>query len=136
MRLCNCVSIFLMLLPTGSVVQTHKHKVHIAQYGHDAVGSSLAYNLREEASKSVRYAVVSEKDADVRIELVSADEGEARFSERGRSSAISFVFTVRSATCAERDWLFLKQGVYLAGKDRTASIAKSILATLDEALDN
>jgi hypothetical protein len=136
MRLCNCVLIFLMLLPTGSAVQNHKHKVHIAQYGHDSVGSGLAYNLREEASKSVRYALVSETDADVRIELVSADEGEARLSNKGSSSAISFVFTVRSADCAERDWLFLKQGVYIAGKDRTASIAKSILATLDEALGN
>jgi hypothetical protein len=126
----------MLLLSSAIPVQSHKHKLYIAQHGHDSVGANVAYSLREEASKSARYAVVSESQADVRIELVSADEGEARFSERGRSSALSFVFTVRSATCAEKDWLFLKQGVYIVGNERTTSVAKSILSTLDEALSN
>jgi hypothetical protein len=126
----------MLLLSSAIPVQSHKHKLYIAQHGHDSVGANVAYSLREEASKSARYAVVSESQADVRIELVSADEGEARFSERGRSSALSFVFTVRSATCAEKDWLFLKQGVYIVGNERTTSVAKGILSTLDEALSN
>jgi hypothetical protein len=134
MRISACVVAISMLLSAALAGPSPKRKVYIAQFGHDSVGQTLAYNLREEVSKSVRYAVVSETEADLKIELVSADLGEAQFTDRGRSSAISFVFTVRSTACAERDWLFLKQGVYITGGDRVVSTAKGILATLDGAV--
>jgi hypothetical protein len=128
--------VFICLLLSSAVgVQVHRRTVYIAQYGHDAVGQEVAYRLREEVAKSARYKIAPESQSELKIELVSADEGEARFADRGTSSAISYVFTIRSSACAERDWLFLKQGVYIAGKDRTAVVAQGILGTLDKALN-
>jgi hypothetical protein len=134
MRISACAVVISVLLSAASGGRSLKRKVYVGQFGHDSVGQTLAYSLREEVSKSTRYEVVQETEADLKIELVSADLGEAHFTDRGRSSAISFVFTVRSTACAERDWLFLKQGVYITGSDRVVSTAKGILATLDGAV--
>ncbi len=134
MRISACALVVSVMLSAAFGGTSPKRKVYIAQFGHDSVGQTLAYSLREEVSKSTRYAVVQETEADLKIELVSADLGEAQFTDRGRSSAISFVITVRSTACAERDWLFLKQGVYITGRDRIVSTAEGILAILDSAV--
>jgi hypothetical protein len=105
--------------------------IYISHGGHDSVGQAVAYNLREQASKSSRYVVRPEATASYQIDLASVDVNSAIDKRQGEWSAVSVVFLARGTG---ETWIYLSQGIEVTGKSRAEETAQEILRFFDNIL--
>jgi hypothetical protein len=129
-RRVPAIVILFMLAVQSAGAQTTPISIILESTGEDRVGKDLVYAVREEIRKSAGYKLVdSSADAALMIMLVSLDV-EDQESQKGVRTAAAIVVTGAPAT-ANR---YLDSYVVVVGRDRTATIARSILASIDGTL--
>jgi hypothetical protein len=115
--------------------------VCVAQEGEDAVGSRLAYAVREELRKSAGYDVVERSKCLYRISLISLDLASGSESQ-GVRSTVSVVVTMTNLLPLKasdpQTWypIYLTSGVFTVGSSRVDDQAKSVMALLDQAVED
>jgi hypothetical protein len=147
MKSRSVVLIYLLLGAVTSTtsaaraVQPSKTTVEVTFSGSDTVGQRLAYSLREEISRSARYSLGSPNASMFTLHVVSVDlalDGQPS----GLSSATAVAYTMRNFLSFSgnnpQTWLpiYLTTTVHTVGRDRAESVAKAILAVLDEQVQN
>jgi hypothetical protein len=123
--------IFVVLFLTATQLgfgQTAKWKVYVHQTGDDAVGSRLAYAVKEQINRSTRYELTTRENAHVMIQLVSVDDSGA--GATALKSAVAVLETVGHGNPRT----ILQQEVFVVGKDRVDDIASELLADFDQAV--
>lgn len=133
-------AIVLALAFVTASAQDDKVAVSVAHSGEDNIGKRLAFSLREAIRSSSGYKLVDQRDSGMTVKLITLDPE--------RSAASSGNWTVASVTIVMRNFLPFERGnpqtwypIYMTsvvmtiGGQRTDEQAKSILATLDDALE-
>ena len=127
-----------LALPSLLLAQdTSRLKIDVVHAGDDPVGQSVAQALRDELDGSAAFMIGDTEDHMVRINIVSLDAAGSG-SKEGVRSAISVVYTMSNYLPLQKGnpqtWypIFLTSAIRLVGRERAASVARDILATLDE----
>jgi hypothetical protein len=127
-------------VPPPALAQAQRLAVTVTHSGDDPVGKTLAYSVREELRRSALFEVTVFEESVFRIDLISIDAGTSRDNE-GLSSAIAASYTMRNGVPFQTDnpqtWypIFLTATVHTVGRSRVDEAAKSIVATLDAAIE-
>lgn len=140
----SCAVILLLTSSGGSNAQSQppqkKTSISVSRSGTDVVGESLAYAVREELRKSQAFNLAQEKESLFNIELISLDMDIA--AKSGASSAIAVTFTMSNLRPHDskdpQTWypLYLRGFVLLVGRNRVDQQARSIVASLDAAIED
>jgi hypothetical protein len=130
----------LALFAVIALGQDAKVPVSISHSGDDNIGKRLAFSLREAVRSSSGYKLVGSDEADFEVNLITLDPE--------RSPQASGSWTVASASIVMANFHPYKEGnpqtwypiymtsvVMTVGGQRTEEQAKSILASLDEAIE-
>ena len=133
-------ALMLVLASSIAFAQDSKIGVSISHSGEDSIGKRLAFSLREAVRSSSGYQLVSPEESGLEVRLVTLDPE--------RSPQASGNWTVASVTIVMANFLPYEKGnpqtwypiymtsvVMTVGGQRTEEKAKSILATLDDALE-
>jgi len=132
----------LFLLQADSISGQSPLRVSITvdHFGDDPVGRQLAAALEETIRTSLSYALDDPDKASVTVEMASIDV-ETTESAKGTHSAVAVVITMRNQIPVEKGnpqtWLpiYLDSSVLACGANRVNSMARSILAEVDRALE-
>lgn len=139
-----CVLILLLATSIGNDANAQaaqkKILISVSHSGEDVVGESMAYAVREELRKSQAFNVAPAKEALFDIQLISLDTDLA--SKSGASSAIAVTFTMANLLPLNskdpQTWLslHLQSSVVIVGRNRVDQQARSIVASLDAAIED
>jgi hypothetical protein len=114
--------------------------VSVDHSGEDAVGLQLAFEVREAIRKSSSFELSTRADALFRVDLITLDPDKHR-SGSGRWMVAAVVFTMKNwIPYDEKDpqtWypIHLDAAVVIAGSNAVDSQARTIIASLDEAIE-
>jgi hypothetical protein len=134
------LAIAIALLSALASAQENKVLVSVSHSGDDNIGKRLAFSVREAVRSSSGYKLVGQDDSGLEIKLITLDPE--------RSPQNTGNWTVASVTIVMTNFLPYEKGnpqtwyqiymtsvVMTVGGQRTDEQAKSIVATLDDALD-
>ena len=140
MRKLLLILLMFSVCSFAALAQDGKVSLSVVHSGEDAVGKQLAFALREAIRSSAGYKLVGRDDYGMEVRLITIDPE--------RSSQGSGNWTVASVTVVMANFLQYEKGnpqtwypiymtsvVMTVGGQRTSEQAKSILATVDDALD-
>lgn len=121
----------IVLLAAPCAAQAILVPVEVSHTGNDAVGTSLAFGVREAIRASHGFRLATDvKMPHLRLDIVTVD---ASTSNPGNSSAIAVTY-VYDASDAPLRGLALQTAVHSCGRDRTETCARSIVAEADAAV--
>ncbi len=134
------ISVALAICSITAFAQDSKVGLSVIHSGEDNVGKQLAFALREAIRSSAGFKLVGRDDYGIEVRLITIDPE--------RSPQASGNWTVASVTVVMANFLKYEKGnpqtwypiymtsvVMTVGGQRTEEQAKSILATVDDALD-
>ena len=139
MSIAFCTALFL-LFPSINSFAEEKIGVSVSHSGDDVVGQKLAFSLKEVIRGSNGYQLISGPAASMRVALVTL-EPENSNSRKGTWTVASVVITMRNfnqyVKTEPHSWypIFLTSLVMTSGSNRVEDTAKSILASVDAALE-
>jgi hypothetical protein len=134
-----------LAIPIPSAVAQAKRSeqklpVFVSFSGDDAVGQDLAYSVREELRKSAAFNSVTAKEAIFFINLVSLDLSVGN-ERNGSWSAVAVSYVMENLLPLEegnpQTWykIHMTTNLFTVGRNRTESVAKSIVSTLDREIE-
>lgn len=129
------IAIFLVLLvPCASFPQGSRTPVYVSHTGQDRVGSLFEAALKQELSRSARYAPQHSEEAKAQLEfhidLSTVDVADNK-SEQGKRSVVSVViedFGLPNTYPVETMWY---HKVIVVNKDSVGAVAKDLLYDMD-----
>ena len=132
-----CSSLLVLAFSSAAFAQdAARTKVDVVYAGGDQVGESVAAAVRTQLFRSPDFALGDGSDHIVRINIVSLDAA-APGSAAGVRSALSVIYTMANYLPLEKGnpqtWypIFLTSAIRLVGRDRTESVARDIVSTLE-----
>lgn len=131
---------FFLVVPAVLAADDTKVTVAVSHSGDDNVGQELAFALRETIRASNGYQLVSEESAIITVSLVTLDPEVAGSSAGGWTVASVAITMYNFLPFKEEDpqtWypIFLTSSVVTSGSYKTDETARSILATVDAAVE-
>jgi hypothetical protein len=135
------VAVFLFVLVSASALaQDAKVAVSVAHSGADAIGKRLAFAVREAIRSSSGYRLVGQDDSTLEVKLVTLDpETSPQSANYWTMASITIVMTnfIPYEKGNPQTWypIYLTSVAMTVGSSRTEEQAKSVLATLDDALE-
>jgi hypothetical protein len=127
--------LILLLAPSLCLAQAAKKTpVAVSHEGHDQVGQSFAFALKEAIRGSQSFLLVDHeavpKTARIVVYLISI---EARAGDSGVSSAITIVYDNPQTFGSG---IYITSSIHVCGRDRTESCAKRTLPKIDQAVED
>ena len=120
--------------------QDRKIPISVSHTGDDSVGKQFAYSVREAIRASNGYRLTIPKDSAIRVSIVTIDP-ERNTSSNSYWTAAAITYTMRNFIPLEKGnpqtWypIHLTTQVMTIGSQRTNEQARSVMATIDEQLD-
>jgi hypothetical protein len=119
--------------------QDGRVRVSVSHVGDDSVGKQFAYAVREAIRASNGYLLVPGDQAGIRVSIVTIDQDSG--SSVGNATAASISYTMANFLPYQKGnpqtWypIHLTSQVMIIGLRRTADQARSVMATIDEQLE-
>lgn len=119
--------------------QDGRVRVSVSHAGEDSVGKQFAYAVREAIRASNGYLLVPVDQSGVHISILSIDQDSG--PSVGNSTAASISYTMRNFLPYQKGnpqtWysIHLTSEVMIIGLRRTADQARSVMATIDDQLE-
>lgn len=127
-RIVAAALVVMCVGDVGARQQAATIPIYVQHSGDDRVGTDFAYQVREQLRRSAGYPLIlKEADAAIVVSLVSLDQN------CGRADLASVVAIAFYVNVANRP--LLNHSVMLVGKEKTDSMAKTLVASLDHAVE-
>ncbi len=130
-------TLLLLQVPLPTTAQESKLSLSVEHSGQDSVGQRLAFALREAIRQSAGYRLVPVSGSLFRIDLVTLDPDRSS----GNWTAAAITYSMRNDLPLDKTdpqtWypIYLSTKVIISGSSRVDEQAKSILAGLDQEVE-
>ena len=127
------------LLP--ALAQNQRLRVSVSHSGSDVVGQQLAYAVREAVRASQAFRLVPSEEAEYQIRLLTQDPDRSDTAAGGQRTIVAITYVMVNTASYRKEepatWypLLLNTSIARAGGQRIDDVARSAVATLDNALE-